>query len=189
MVLPAVWPLEIPAKLLIIFCLHSKDSLSHTTKFSNFSYMYFKSFWTMSFDEVITMTPALYYQFHELVTFTNVTNTWKNKLKGNNIYFDSSLQCFLTVVGWIVDEGLRQSWISWLGVNSEDKLWWKFGNFCFLKKPTNIIKICFVLISAIGIWGCFRLTVAANYDLPYALGKAWCCPLQIVFAIVWCLEL
>ena len=32
-----------------------------------------------------------------------------------------------------------------------------------------------------GTWGCFRLSIAADYDLPCALTEAWFCQLQVVF--------
>ena len=39
-----------------------------------------------------------------------------------------------------------------------------------------------------GIWGCFGLYGAADYDLPSALAEARFCQLQVVSSIVWCLE-
>jgi hypothetical protein len=36
-----------------------------------------------------------------------------------------------------------------------------------------------------GIWGCFRLPTAADYDLPWALAGVWFCQLHKVSATVW----
>jgi hypothetical protein len=38
------------------------------------------------------------------------------------------------------------------------------------------------------MWGYFRLSAAADYDLPHALVEMWFCQLQIVSVIVVCLE-
>ena len=42
-------------------------------------------------------------------------------------------------------------------------------NFGFFKRHRNIIEICFSFNSRYGIWGCFKLPIAADYDLPHAL--------------------
>jgi hypothetical protein len=49
------------------------------------------------------------------------------------------------------------------GVGSQ---FWGFG---FFEKPRSIIRICFHPDARCGIWGCFRLSAAADYDLPHAL--------------------
>ena len=65
---------------------------------------------------------------------------------------------------------------------------WQFWNFGVFEKNRNIIRICFCFNPRCGIWGCFRLSTAADYDLPHALARALFCQLQIVSARVWCLE-
>jgi hypothetical protein len=49
-----------------------------------------------------------------------------------------------------------------------------FGVLASLKKYTEILQeYVFILIPGVGIWGCCRLSTAADYDLPRALAGAW----------------
>jgi hypothetical protein len=57
----------------------------------------------------------------------------------------------------------------------------KFGLFFFLTKYRNIIRISFHFNPRCGMWGCFRLSTAADYDLPHTLVGVRFCQLQIVF--------
>ena len=43
--------------------------------------------------------------------------------------------------------------------------------YWFLFKNTEILQV-FILIPGVGIWGCFRLTTAADCALPRALAEA-----------------
>ena len=52
-------------------------------------------------------------------------------------------------------------------------------------KTTEIEESAFVLNLRCGIRGCFA---AADHGLPRALAEAWFCQLQMVSAIVWCVE-
>ena len=44
--------------------------------------------------------------------------------------------------------------------------------FWILLKNRNIIRLCFCFNPRYGIWGRFRLSTAADYDLPHALAGA-----------------
>ena len=82
------------------------------------------------------------------------------------------------------------SWVRqlWRGLWQGEQLWWQFGNISFFEKHRNIVRICFHFNPSCGIWRCFRLSTAADYDLPHALAWAWFCQLQIVSSAVWHLE-
>jgi hypothetical protein len=63
----------------------------------------------------------------------------------------------------------------------------RFGDL-FSLKNRNIMGIWFCFNPRCGIWGSFRLSTTADYDLPHALAGTWFCQLQIVSATVWHLE-
>jgi hypothetical protein len=48
--------------------------------------------------------------------------------------------------------------------------------------------MCFQFNPRCGIQDCFRLSTAADCDLPHALAEAWFYQLQMVSVIVWHLE-
>jgi len=54
----------------------------------------------------------------------------------------------------------------------------------FKKKHRTIVRICFCFDFRCDIWGCFRLSIATDYDLPCAPAGAWFLPVAgIVSAI------
>lgn len=55
------------------------------------------------------------------------------------------------------------------------------GILVSLGKHRNSVRICFVLISDVEMWGCFT---AVDYDLPCALAEVRFCQLQIVSVVV-----
>jgi hypothetical protein len=44
--------------------------------------------------------------------------------------------------------------------------------------------LCSSVTPGVGMWGCFSLSIAVDYNLPHALVEARFCYLQVISAIV-----
>ena len=53
-----------------------------------------------------------------------------------------------------------------MGGEGDTKRWGE--NYGFFENP--VMWLCYPFNLRYGIWGCFRLSIAANYDLSRALG-------------------
>jgi hypothetical protein len=56
------------------------------------------------------------------------------------------------------------------------------------KSHRHILRMCFHFNPRCGLWGCLRLSTAADCDLPHALAGVRFCQWQIGSAIVWHLK-